>query len=90
MPGIEAGETHSLLAQLPSYITALETFKMVEPSGQPASGFADPLAPVGQWICAARLQPLRAAQLRVRVRQAILKAGVTANEKEGVRLAVCG
>lgn len=46
---------HSLFAQLPGYVTALEAFKVVEASGQPASGFTDPLAPIGQWICATRL-----------------------------------
>lgn len=61
--GKGAGEANSLLAQLPSHITALEALKVVEAAGQPASGFADPLAPIGQWICATRLQSLGAAQL---------------------------
>lgn len=64
LPGIDkAGEAHSLFAQLPSYVTALEALEVVEAAGQPASGLADPLAPIGQGICAARLQPLGAAQL---------------------------
>lgn len=54
---------NSLLAQLPGNVTALETLEMVEAASQPASSFTDTLAPVGQRVCATRLQPLRAAQL---------------------------
>lgn len=49
---------NSLLAQLPGDVTALKALQVVEAACQPAGCFADALAPIGQWVCAARLQPL--------------------------------
>lgn len=64
-PGVPGGwgGQNSLLAQLPGDVTALEALEVVEAASQPAGSLTDPLAPVGQRVCAARLQPLRAAQL---------------------------
>lgn len=56
-------EMSSLLAQLPGNIATLEALQVVEAACQPTGSFTHALAPVGQWVCAARLQPLRAAQL---------------------------
>lgn len=56
LPGVGGRRRQdSLLAQLPGNVTALEALEMVEAASQPASSFTDPLAPIGQCVCAARL-----------------------------------